>query len=306
MSDRWIKSLRQPARSLPDDFRICIVDAGSVGGLHRRWHQLRPWLDRIGFDPLDERGEDPNIFKSLLGDREGEATLHITRRETMSSTLPPDKAFFAPFWKKPEHVEIVDRLTAPMARLDDLLEGRPRQPQAIKIDVQGGEMAILRGAERILAESLIIAEVECSFAARYEGQAVIEEVMAFMRERGFIPAAIGRIKNYRYRNAHGVDDASLGGGIRAGRLGFCDLVFLRDPETLWQRIEDGRDDALAAIFLLLVYGKADVAAATFERAAPSIPDRTRSALDRFFRSLKGNGGLRQRLHWAIDQLSRGV
>ncbi|MBB3763931.1 FkbM family methyltransferase [Sphingomicrobium lutaoense] len=306
MSDRWIKSLKGPAAALPDDFRICIVDAGSVGGLHRRWHQLRPWLDRIGFDPLDERADDPSIYKTLLGDREGEATLHITRRETMSSTLRPDRNFFSPFWKKPDHVEIVRELTAPMARLDDLLEGRSRQPQAIKIDVQGGEMAILKGASRILRDSLILAEVECSFAARYEGQATIDEVIAHMRGHGFIPAAIGRIKNYRYRNSHGVDDASLGGGIRAGRLGFCDMVFLRDPESLWSRIAEGKDDPLAAIMLLLVYGKADIAAATFDRSEDQLPDKAREALRRFFKSLQGNGGLRQRIHWAIDQLSRGV
>ena len=298
---------------LPGDFRLTVADIGSIGGLHKRWQSLAPHLVTINFDPLEskESSDRERYFHFLVGDREGSATLKVTRRESMSSTLSPDRHFFAPFWSKPGHVEVIKEIEAPMARLDPLFERESIVADAIKIDVQGGEAAVISGATRSFRSSIILAEIECSFAARYEGQECFDEIVARMRELGFALLDVRRLKRYRYRNAAGVDDASLGLGMRAGRLGFCDAIFVVEPDDLWRRIEGGGGAngphlALKTMVLLLSYGKADLAAATFDRGADTLAPSTRDAFAGFFRTLKGDGGWRQRLHHRVDLWSRGV
>jgi len=313
MKNPFAVSLGPLVSALPADLRLVVADIGSIGGLHRRWADIADRLVTINFDPLDPRdsSESERFYPYLIGDREASATLKITRRETMSSTLSPDRKFFAPFWDKPSHTEVIKEIEAPMTRLDQLLASEDLSPDAVKIDVQGGEAAVIAGAAESLRKSVLLAEVECSFAARYEGQETFDQIMARMRELGFALLDVRRLKRYRYQNAEGVRDPSLGRGMRAGRLGFCDAIFVLEPELLWQRIERGGEAngphaALKAILLLLTYGKADLAAATFDHGADAIPDATRDACFNFFRRLKGDGGWRQRLHHKVDRWARRV
>ena len=313
MRNPFLVSLRPLVSALPADFRLVVADIGSIGGLHRRWADLADRLMTINFDPLDPResSETARYYPFLIGDRDGTATLKITRRETMSSTLQPDRNFFAPFWDKPSHTEVVREIGAPMTRLDDLFAAEKLNPDAIKIDVQGGEAAVLAGATETLRTSVLLAEIECSFAPRYEGQETFDQIVATMRELGFALLDVRRLKRYRYRNDAGVRDPSLGRGMRAGRLAFCDAIFVLEPELLWQRIERGGEAngphaALKAMLLLLTYGKPDLAAATFERGAYAMPPAMRDACALFFSRLKNDGGWRQRLHHRVDLWARRV
>lgn len=311
MANRFATNLRPLFAELPPEFRLTVADIGSIGGLHKRWKALAPHLVTINFDPLEPKQSSPSehYFPYLIGDREGPAKLKVTSRETMSSTFAPHSRFFAPFWNKAAHVEVVREIQAEMTRLDPLLLREGLVPDAIKIDVQGGEAAVLAGAPDTLRRSILLAEIECSFATRYHGQETFDQIMSRMRAFGFALLDLRRLKRYRYRNAAGVDDPSLGRGMRAGRLGFCDAIFILEPEELWRRIEaggeaNGPDATLKAITLLLIYGKADLAAATFDRGAHSMPAATRDAFAAFFALLKGDGGWRQRLHHRFDYWAR--
>lgn len=294
--------------ALPADFRLTVADIGSVGGLHKRWEGLGDRLVTINFDPLDPResSDSERFFPYLIGDREGVATLKVTNRPSMSSTLAPDRNLFAPYWDKPSHVDIVREIEAPMTRLDPLMASEGLAPDAIKIDVQGGEAGVLSGAPETLRSSILLAEIECSFIARYEGQETFDQVVARMRELGFGLLDIRRLKRYRFQNRSGVRDPSLGRGMRAGRLIFCDAIFLLEPELLWQRIARGGEAngpyaGLKAMVLFLTYGKPDLAAAAFDHASATMPPETRDACSRFFERLRGDGGWLQRLHHRVDR-----
>lgn len=300
-------NLRPLFSALPADFRLTVADIGSIGGLHKRWIGLADRLVTINFDPLDPREstESNRFFPYLIGDREGTATLKVTRRPSMSSTLSPDRSIFAPFWDKPAHIEVEREIEAPMTRLDPLMASEGQVPDAIKIDVQGGEAAVLSGASDTFRQSILLAEIECSFVPRYENQETFDQVAARMRGLGFGLIDVRRLKRYRYQNREGVRDPSLGRGMRAGRLIFCDAIFALEPELLWQRIERGGEAngpyaGLKAMVLFLTYGKPDLAAAAFDRAAATMPPETRDACSRFFAGLKGDGGWRQRLHHRVD------
>ncbi len=58
-------------------------------------------------------------------------------------------------------------------------------PALLKIDVQGFELEVLKGCCSML-DCFVWAYVECSFIELYVGQARADEVIAWLRERGFV------------------------------------------------------------------------------------------------------------------------
>jgi hypothetical protein len=63
------------------------------------------------------------------------------------------------------------------------------EPALLKIDVQGFEMEVLRGAVEILSSFSSI-YVECSFIELYSGQALINETIEFLYSAGFALAGL--------------------------------------------------------------------------------------------------------------------
>jgi hypothetical protein len=78
------------------------------------------------------------------------------------------------------------------ARLDETLTAADlAAPALLKIDVQGGELEVLRGATGLLPHFDWI-YVECSFVEFYAGQALADEVADFLAAAGFWPTVYWR------------------------------------------------------------------------------------------------------------------
>lgn len=75
---------------------------------------------------------------------------------------------------------------ADMATIDALVEaGDAPRPDLIKIDVQGFELDVLRGAERVLADGCQAVLVEVNFYKSHPQIPTADEVIDFLRGRGF-------------------------------------------------------------------------------------------------------------------------
>jgi FkbM family methyltransferase len=297
------------SRRLPADFEIVLADIGSAGGLHKRWRPVREHVAAVLFDPLDQstgRGRDRYIPVAVAGEK-GRAVLHVTRRVSMTSALVPNAPLLKRFWDKSEHTEIERSFEVPTDTLDNIAAAHRLVLDALKIDVQGGEYDILTGARAAL-KSVILAEIECSFLERYVGIRTLDAVVALMRENGFDLIDVSRLKRYRYRNSFGVINPGLGHGDRAGRLAFCDAIFLPSEERLLQRLAlEGGRFAEKAIMALLVYGKADIAAFLVDAAGETLDPDYRKAATRLLGGLKGRRRFdRSGLHRALDYLARRV
>ena len=130
-------------------------------------------------------GQDPTIIavNRAIADVEGKRVLHVTNATQSSSLLPLRK-----------HAEIYPQIvmqeTAEVdcSRLDDLLDELGETSAGyniLNIDVQGAELLVLRGAERMLAFVDMI-NVEVNFAELYAGCAQIDEIDDFLDQRGFV------------------------------------------------------------------------------------------------------------------------
>jgi hypothetical protein len=80
--------------------------------------------------------------------------------------------------------------------LDDVADPAWPSPWLLKIDVQGFELEVLRGGVATLPR---VAEVyvECSFFELYEGQALADEVIAFLLASGLRLAGVFNLVRHR-------------------------------------------------------------------------------------------------------------
>jgi hypothetical protein len=73
-----------------------------------------------------------------------------------------------------------------IVRLDDLRDElvEPGDRVYLKVDVQGGELEVLRGAEQLLKQATFV-DLELSFVQLYEGAPLYDEVLRHLESRGF-------------------------------------------------------------------------------------------------------------------------
>jgi len=129
---------------------------------------------------------DFSLIRAAVGAREGATDFYVTQSDDSSSLLRPTAAQLEAF----PDTQVATSITVPVRTLDTLLEGQDLPPPALlKLDVQGGELNALQGAQSVLA-SFSSVLVECSFVQLYEGQALAGQVLSHLAERDFRMAAI--------------------------------------------------------------------------------------------------------------------
>ena len=266
--------------ALGDDFVLTVVDVGSAGGLHKRWRPFQPVLSAVLFEPREGglvsgslgRGQS-RTYPVALGDKAGEVDLYITQLANMSSFLKPDAEVFGRYRKKGADAKVVATEKVPVDRFDTLAKADGIRPDVLKVDTQGSEMLVLKGAEQSLASALV-AEIEVSFFRRYAGQPVFAEIETWMNERGFELIELHKLKRYRAANSLGLRQPVLGGAQRSGRVAYGDAIFMRSPDAILAAArKDGGASVMKAMVALLAYGKADHAAALLDAGKDMLGDR---------------------------------
>jgi FkbM family methyltransferase len=300
---------------LPPDLRIVLADIGSAGGLPGRWQAVRPIVSGLLFEPRDvaetRRDGADLIFPIGLGPAPGTATLNITALANMSSTLKPNAALLQTYARKFAHTRITGTIGMRVDTLDALVAGEGVAVDAIKVDTQGSELGILAGAVGCLGSSVLMAEVEVSFFQRYEGQATLCDIAAFMADHGFELIDLYRLKRYRRANSAGIGNMSLGKGQRAGRLAYGDAFFMLREDKLRARIDAAEPAAaeamaLKAVLLMLVYGKPDMAAQLFDQLGSVVREPWRGSIAQWLGKLGRRPTGTGVLHHVFDYLARHV
>ena len=140
---------------------------------------FRPVLDRILTAP--RRGEGHIM---AAGAAAGEMTMHVNiATPTSSSLMAPTQGQVDEFakrgWTRESREEVV-----PVARLDSLDRSKWPGPYLLKMDCEGFELEVMRGATGLLGEvALIVSEV--GVAHRHEGSYTFAEFIAAMDAHGF-------------------------------------------------------------------------------------------------------------------------
>jgi FkbM family methyltransferase len=144
---------------------------------------------------------------SAVSDRVGDAVMHVSNWADASSLLKPrstDSSFDT-------HTRAVATITVKTETLDSYCSTQGiTYIDLLKIDAQGAELAILHGAEGLLAnKSIRLIYTEAHFLEVFEGAARFDKIMTHLADRGF------KLHNI-YNLAHN----------QRGELAWCDAIFL--------------------------------------------------------------------------------
>lgn len=187
-----------------------LMDVGARWGVDERWRSLGDDVRIFGFEPdvaecerlnavVDGKAPAVTYVPMALGDRPGPAIIHVTSEPACSSLFPPRTDLSRPFPElacmTPTGTEDVMVTTLDLWCSSNGME----HVDLIKLDAQGGELAILTGAEHILETTLFL-EIEVEFNPLYEGQPLFGEIDAFVRRRGF---QLWRLDNLVHHSPHG-------------------------------------------------------------------------------------------------------
>jgi len=146
-------------------------------------------VELVGFEPdkqqfaaLEALGQEHATYlPDAIGDGD-EHDLHICCIPGMTSLLEPDMEVLKHFHGFDEWGQVVRKERIPTRRLDDIPEARGCD--YMKIDVQGGELAILENAHEVLADCLVV-HIEVQFVPFYKDQPLFAELDLALREAGF-------------------------------------------------------------------------------------------------------------------------
>jgi FkbM family methyltransferase len=169
---------------------------------------VRPKARIVAFEPLAEPAQvyralfagDPlvRLHECALAPARGEMVMHVSGRDDSSSLLPISHIQSEHF-PGTEAVGTRRVVTGPLSDFVSPVDFGRRN--LLKIDVQGFELEVLKSAEALLGQFRWI-YAECSFVPLYEGQALAEEVIAWLAARQF--DLVGRLNS-----SHGRDGLPL-------------------------------------------------------------------------------------------------
>ncbi len=169
-----------------------VVDIGANRGQFAlAARHCHPQAQVISFEPLPAPAatyqalfaDDPqtSLIDAALGPELGEALIHVSARDDCSSMLPITAALDSVF---PGTAEVYTTAVWMTPLAERVAADAIEAPALLKIDVQGFELEALVGSEEVLHRFDWV-YVECSFVELYAGQAFADDVIAWLRERGF-------------------------------------------------------------------------------------------------------------------------
>lgn len=178
---------------LPPFPALRIVDVGAmfIGVGKDAYSDLAKVLpcEVIGFEPVAvecERLVAMNIpgrtyLPYFIGDG-SVRTFYQCNAPMTSSLFEPNTALLEKFQQLGDVTRVVRTEAVETRRLDDIPE--TAGVDFLKLDVQGGELVVLQGAEKRLKDVLVI-HTEVEFIPLYKGQPLFADIDVFVRSHGF-------------------------------------------------------------------------------------------------------------------------
>ena len=171
-----------------------VLDVGANEGQYGRWLRENGYSGRIvSFEPLAATfarleaaaANDAawTCVKTALGPTVGTASMNVAANREMSSSMLD--------WGDESASEFVGTEEVEQTTLDDAVRGLVREGDevALKLDVQGYEHEVMRGAEETLARARVL-EIELALRPLYEGQLDYRAMLDRLTDEGFELVAV--------------------------------------------------------------------------------------------------------------------
>ncbi|MFH2011564.1 MAG: FkbM family methyltransferase [Pseudomonadota bacterium] len=257
-------------RSILEKNPITMIDIGASGDFPERFKKAKGLLKVLGFEP-DVRAfrklqstESIVYINEALADSDRDIKFFLTRKQECSSFYQPNHDFLKQF-PDAQRLDVVGEISfhAKQLTMELLTRHGVEDPDFIKLDAQGFELDILRGASAIIDNLIFGIEVEVEFAQLYNNQPLFSDVDIFLRKKGF---SLFDLKKYYFKRKAGINS-----GIDKGQLIFADALYFKTYEALMDVMMNQKNDykkakIMKAISLCQIYGISDYALYLCEKA----------------------------------------
>jgi FkbM family methyltransferase len=251
---------------------LVVIDVGVQGGIGPRWEHLGVCLEAHGFDaleeaiiPLDTLGRPNHRYYAIaLGNEDGERELFVAPEPTATSFYRHGSSRYG----------VDDRVSrsagvrrVPIRRLDTLsAEGAFARADFIKIDCEGFEPEILKGAQALLRSGVLAIEIETNFnisdvLPQSHFCAVCEQLVP----HGFTLFDLAFDRTPRASFTARALSLGIGEAVTVARPTTVNALFYRDSPAR------SRDELLKRVAILEIYGSADTAYDVLTAGADLLP-----------------------------------
>lgn len=250
--------------------KIVFVDVGARGS-SLDLKQLAPIVKYYGFEP--DSVEYERLVKSsadadyasveydnhALHSRSGKGTLFVTESPTFSSLLEPNLEVVEqfPYWHATgeeigSYMHIKDRVSVPITTLNAVAKNQFNLEHIdyLKLDTQGNELDILKGADQLLDKCQIsVIRCEVWLQSFYQNQGLFSDIDALLRRKGFMFLDIHPVNKF-----HKVNTLYPPSDNDRGILYFSDAYYCLDIDTLAARFEKCREGILKCGLVMISLG----------------------------------------------------
>ena len=173
--------------------RPLIFDVGAhYGETIKRYKRALPDCRMVSFEPTPESFErltrdwgadsDVTLVNKAVTATDGLVEFHVNAFDATNSTLPRPSRGRRYY---PKFAGMETKITVQGTTLDSYL-GAGECPDILKMDIQGGELAALKGADRLLKlPALKLIYTEALFIPHYENQPLFHDISAYLAQRGY-------------------------------------------------------------------------------------------------------------------------
>jgi FkbM family methyltransferase len=264
---------------LPHISDFMLIDVGASGGIHPLWGQLEPALRAHGFEPDENEVDRLNTLQA--NDRVRYHAAFVTSTDEMVAEGKRTDGLFnthcfeltsarraaTAFGRRAQGVSgaasPAPRFSERKISVDSFCEtAGVAQVDFIKIDTDGDDYYVLRGAERTLHDRGVLGvQVECPLHGTPHALAnVFSNIDQFMRQMGF---ALFSTDVWRYSRA-GLPAPffyDIPAQTRTGQVQWLDALYVLDPLTRRELFETlDRAQLVKVLMLYDLFGLPDCAA----------------------------------------------
>jgi FkbM family methyltransferase len=245
-----------------------VIDAGARYGLHPTWAELRGLVDFHLFE-MDEVEAARLDLKYLNDERIHVYPIALFREDTnLTFQVHQHRALNSVFATNPEllsrnnymlrEFSEVERRTTVARSIDSIFAGK--EVHFLKLDVEGAEFDLLKGASHALETTILGVRSEVLFAPIFEGGAQFGDIHSYLLDRGF------ELLNLDYTGA-GNQAGRFSLPVRFGKLLSSDAVWVVNNERLFAAGGEGTlHDLIRFSLFLMNNGATDIAVETLIRA----------------------------------------
>jgi len=279
--------------TLPNNGEITLGDVGAAGKIEPRWRNYVKNLNYIGFEPdarsrkiISNKITDYKSYKILpyvLSDKVKTSTFNLCKKPQVSSLYKPNFYFLEKF-PDAKRFEVIETVDMDCVSLDEL--NLPKI-DFLKLDIQGAENDVLKGANTML-KSVLGLELEVEFIELYKEQPLFGDICKTLsnNEIEFIDFVNLSRWERKAHNGH-------------GQCIFGDALFLRTPEFLLNKKSDIITWS-SYIAILLIYRRFDLVEVVLTILPTELKKEFRK-FEIFFIKAKGREKIMRYIHTFLNR-----